>query len=174
MEFLSLASRAYEAYKEFQISRAKAYRHLNMAPPDITVHPPGGPVVIANYFVKLRVPNCGQCNSRHVSMTHREYVMKFSMLPFLCWHRTPVMWMALEDAPTSALIALPEDLIRIPPGPGIISSGGTITWDQLNRDVRKVNAKARAAIQLFERLEAEGVSWSLEYYPELQQQQARR
>ena len=173
-EFFSLAARAYESYKEFQISRAKAYRHLNMPPPDIVVHPPGGAVIRANYFVKLRVPGCASCNGRHVSMSHREYVMKFSMLPFLCWHRRPVTWMILDDAPSLALIALPSELVRVPPGPGSQSTGGSVTVDRLNRDVRKINAKARAAIQLFERLEAEGALWSLVYYPELQQQQARR
>ena len=173
-EFFDLASRAYDAYKDFQLGRTKAYRHLNMPPPDVVIHPPGGAVIRASYYAKLVVSTCDACHERHVVMSHKQYVMTFSMIPVLCHHRMPVTWMYLDDSPEGEAITLPSPLTRIPPGPGSVSSGGSVSVDRLNRDLRKVNARARTALALFERLEGEGDRYYLAYYPEMQQQQARR
>ena len=56
-------------------------------------------------------------------------------------------------------------------GPWECLSASTVNIDRLNRDLRKVNAKARTALGYFERLELEGIRWALDYFPEMQNQQ---
>ena len=163
----------YAAYKEFQICCNKAYRHLNMAAPNVVVHPPGGAVARLEYLVEIHVPLCPHCNLKHVRMTHREYVMSFSMMPFLCHHRGEVAWMALADRPAE-LVTLPSPLVRVTPGYGSLSSGGSITLEKLNADVRRINARARVCAEQLRRLENEGRNYDMRYFPELDRQQILR
>ena len=148
-----LGIRAYRSYREFQITRMRAYRHLRMNPPEAVIPPVRGISKDRVYFVKLDVPGCESCHLAQTILVHGDYVTAFSALPFLCRHGVKVKSMRIEESQRGQQVLLPLELIRVADSTSSASSSASACAERLNEDMALVTSHARSAVDYFCRLE---------------------
>ena len=124
----------------------RAYRHLNMNPPDAVIPPLRGPSSDKVYYVK---PGCGSCHLAQTILVHSDYVTAFSALPFLCRHDVKVVSMRVDDSQWGMQVILPVQLVRVADSSSSVSSLNSATGECLSKDLARLNSHARSANDYF-------------------------
>ena len=149
-ELLRLGLSAYTAYREFQVQRLRAYRHLGMHPPDCTIPPSSTSSAGRVYHVLLDAPGCDSCHLAQAYMEHRDYVAAYPLLPILCRHEVAIIGMSFEERQRGEQVTMPLHIRRAPvPNPSI-SSVGSNALSKLNDDLRRLRSQARTVLEYFE------------------------
>ena len=134
-DVLSCGSVAYNCLSQFEVARYKVLRHCNMLPRGLSnFSPPQTRLTSRMYTVEL-TSQCPVCNSRHVNLSHKTYLLHFAALPFRCEHKQRVdsMKVVENDERTQPWIMLPPQLSKIAPDCMSESSGGMVTIDKLEK-----------------------------------------
>ena len=142
-EFFELGARAYTAYRDYEVSRMVAYRHLGLPAPMINVLPTVTPETRdRNYVVRIEAPECVECHQRHTVVAHRLYVMLYAQVPFLCLHGQVIIEIGIDEVTIGPPIFLPARIERLIPDGASQSSGGSVNVDKVLRDARAVSSAA--------------------------------
>ena len=81
-EMIKMAEKCFTSYDEYESARGRAYSHMNLPAPQISI-PPVVTTEMANvsYYVCLTVPGCGQCHKQFTMLRHKAYLELYPQLP---------------------------------------------------------------------------------------------
>ena len=175
--FLLLADKVRSARGEFEAARMRAYDHVNMDAPVVTMRR-NSPKERAErqYNVKLWAPDCEQCNGKFVILKHPVYIELFIALPIMCTHKKQVKNVSVESEADSTVVSLPETWERVMSDFASDSTGASISGAKLDRDLVRVAGKGKVAAEHIKQLYAMALAgrYNLDTHPQLEPQELAR
>ena len=143
----------FKLLAKFEMARFRAYRHCNIQHVSDEPSPARTRKTEPKYTVRL-ISTCTQCNDRHVEIGQKSYLVHFCTLPFECEHGNTIESLEVDDPEerTLPIINLPSNIKRVANPNASVSSGGVVTIDKLEADLRRIQDTFKEADQSFTNL----------------------